>query len=153
MSLPSSLFGESREIPETDEIDYGDPLSELLFDITEGLNALVQRIGTTNYVRHEGTPTGETFTAAQVLSVTKPLHVGAGTPGAVTITLANGTHRGQLARIMCTHATNTITIVNSGNMLMRSDVTLELGESILLMWIGTGVTGISNKWVELSRST
>ena len=94
----------------------------------------------------------ETYTAAQVLTVTKSLHVGEGTPGAVTITLANGVD-GRVFRLMGTDDVNTITVLNSGNMLLRSDVTLGLGDSILLMFILGGVTGIVNKWVELSRST
>ena len=151
MSVSKTLFGVTRTIPETDEVDWGDPTTDLLADICDALATFYHVIGA-NYLTRLGDPVSETFTAAQVLTVTKPLHIGEGASVAVTITLANGTVDGHVVRIMSTDSTKTITILNSGNMLMRSDVTLENGESIELMWISSS-GGITSKWVELSRST
>lgn len=150
MSISKTLFGVTHAIPETDEIDWGDPLTTLLEIICSALEATLSQVGD-NFLQKIDPTTSETFTAAQVLTVTKSLHVGAGTPGAVTITLATGLD-GRVVRIMGTSDANTITIANSGNCILRSDVTLGLGDSILLLFIATGVSGISNKWVELSRS-
>lgn len=151
MSVEKSLFGITREIPETDEIDYGDATTDLLADITDCLNPLFERIGLSIVLLETEPAAVEILANNAILQPTKPVHMVVGTPGAVTITLSvtGNLSIGQRLRIIGTDDTKTVTINNSGNVILRSNVTLGLGDNILLMFN----SALGSKWVELSRST
>jgi len=61
--------------------------------------------------------------------------------------LSNGTQDGELAIIIGASGTNTITILDSGNVDIRGPITLGLNQTITLVW-----SSVAAKWIELSRN-
>lgn len=150
MSIPQTLFGVVFTIPEDDEVDWGLQVTTLLVDICKGLN---QVLGLS--INGQGVPilvsTTTTLAAASTLTVTSPTHKVTGTPGAVTLSavtaIANGDVVDQMVLIQGNHAVNSVTILDGANTRLNGNITLFLGQSILLRWDVT-----DSNWWEISRN-
>lgn len=150
MSIVKTLFNISRTIPETDEVDWGDQMTLLLDDICDALDQIcglsagglgVPRLKSSTSV----------LAAAATLTVTTPCHKISGNGGAVTLSgatsIADGDVADQIVLLQGNHATNTVTIQDATNTRLNGNITLAIGDSILLRWDST-----DSNWWEISRS-
>lgn len=152
MSISVTLFGSSRQIPETDEVDWGAETTSLLVDDTKGTEATVTRLDSeTKYAAALGDTVSETFAANATLSAKGGRHRVSSTGGAIvmdtTTAIADGTKDGQELVLEGISDTLTIEIRDAANTKLNGLWVSSDGATIHLAWNST-----RSAWVELSRS-
>jgi len=154
MAISKTLWGTVRSIPQTDEENWGDTLTNLHADTADGLDTITGLAGTTPVPISKSSAlslaAGGTIPSAGG-TVTKAVYYVSGNGGAVTlgsIAIANGSVDGQMVRIIGTSDTNTVTINHGSNTTQNGDITLSADESILFIWKNS-----ASLWKEVNRST
>lgn len=150
MSIAKTLFGTVRQVPERKETGWGAQVTGILDDLIDFANAFGFLFGADSPGMKFSVATS-TLAAAATLTPTATLHRVQGTPGAVTLSaatpIAAGAFNGQLLLLTGAHAANTVTIQTGGNVDLNGDITLGLGQSVMLVWNST-----RSAWEELNRS-
>lgn len=154
MAVSKTLWGTVRNIPQTDEENWGDTLTNLHADTADGLDAISGLAGITPVPIEKSSTlslaAGGTIPAVGG-TVTKAVYYVSGSGGAVTlgsIAIANGSVDGQMVRIIGTSDTNAVTINHGSNTTQNGDITLSADDSILFRWNES-----ASLWKEVNRST
>lgn len=128
-----------------------DKLTMLIQELEDRLSAFVQGEGAGVMVAG----TAQSLVASATLAITEAARQYikvAGNGGAITLDatvgVTAGTVDGQEIRIMGTHATNTVTLPDSGNLNLNGACVLGLYDIIDLVWIDA-----DSMWYEVSRSS
>lgn len=148
MSITKTLFGTSRTIPERKETSWGAQVTGILDDLIDGVEAAVGLSGSTFFVKW--LVATSSLAAAASLTATATIHRVQGDSAARTLDTTTpivAGSNGQLLILMGAHATNTITIEDSGTVDLNGDITLGLGEVLGLIYNTT-----RSKWEECFRS-
>jgi hypothetical protein len=149
MSIPKTLFGETRQVPETEEEDWGPEVTEQLSGTIDGTDNLACLSGANVFPRRRAA--ASTLAAGATLTPTKPVHRVQGTPGVVTLSavtaITDGAEDGQEVRLVGDHAASFVTVPDGANTALNGPVTLELGESLDLAW-----DAAASVWRETGRS-
>lgn len=152
MSIPTTYSGTSYDVPETDEVDWGNTVTSLLVSELLGGNTTECLLPAANQGAHRAIATTSTLAAASGLTQTHARHKVSGTPGAVTLSgttaITDGAFDGQIVIIHGNSASNTVTIPDGANTRMNGNMLLGLGSVIALVW-----DLADSNWVELWRST
>lgn len=150
MSIPKTLLGSARQVPETGETGWGGEGTQILVDLIDSNNIAVQKLASGALVLVFPTATAS-LAAGATLTQTAPIMRVASTGGAVTLSaataIAAGEHDGQQIEIMGTDNTNTVTIPDSGNVDLNGLIVLSDHVAITLEWFDG-----DSKWVERTRS-
>lgn len=148
MSITVSLGATNYIIPETDETDWGEQVTNFLVrtaTMLDGVSALKSTIPVPLMKS-----TTSALAAGATLTPTHPTHRVSGSGSAVTLSastsIANGTYNGELLRLEGDHATNTVTIQDASNVQLRGDITLGLNDTLDLVWDST-----LGDWKETAR--
>lgn len=149
MSVPKTLLGTSRVVPERKETGWGAQVTAILDDLIDVANAVGTLVGSTVLVAFSvGTAS---LAAAATLTQTATLMRIQGDSAARTLStvtpIAAGTTNGQLLILVGAHVANTITIQASGNVRLNGDITLGLGHAVVFFW-NSSLT----LWEEVCRS-
>jgi hypothetical protein len=149
MSIPKTLFGSTRQVPETDEENWGGEVTGQLADLIDGVEKHVVKSGSSFF--SGATVATTTLAAGATLTPTAEIMRVSGNGGAVTLSgttpIANGAKDGQKLVLKGTSNSNTVTILGSStNMLINGDVTLADGDVIEFFWDGS-----ASKWQERHR--
>jgi|SRR5882672_6753165 len=152
MSILTTYSGNAYPVPETDETDWGETVTNLLVSELLGGNTTECVLTTANQGAHRAVATSTTLAAASTMTQTYARHKVSGTPGAVTLSgttaIADGTFDGQILIIQGASASNTVTIQDGANTRMNGNMLLALGSVLTLVW-----DLADSNWVELWRST
>jgi hypothetical protein len=150
MSIAKNYLGVGRNVPETDETDWGAEVTTELVDLLDGCDEAFCRTAALDFLLRSQ-PSSSTLAASATLTQTSPTHLVQGTPGAVTLNtttaIADGEFDGQLLTLIGNHATNTVTIEHDANTNLNGHITLDQYEVLELRWDNT-----NSYWVEKSRS-
>ncbi|MHC4715240.1 MAG: hypothetical protein ACYTAN_18550 [Planctomycetota bacterium] len=149
MSLSQDLFGSTRTIPQTPETDWGAQVTQVLSDIMYALDTSM------NLTSNKGlwTPEGATsaLAADATLTASRVVHLVSGSGGAVTLNattaIADGGKDNQIAILIGTSDSNTVTILDGANTKLNGRVTLGEGEVMIVLW-----RDAASYWVELFRN-
>lgn len=152
MSQNATYSGTTYPIPETDEVDWGETMTNFEVQQALGSNTTSCVLATANQGAHRAVATSTTLAAAATLTQTYARHKVDGSGGAVTLSgttaIADGTFDGQILIIQGASASNTVTIQDGANTRMNGNMLLALGSVLTLVW-----DLADSNWVELWRST
>ena len=151
MSIPKTLLGATRQVPQTGETGWGSEGTQILVDLIDSNNITVQKLSSgalvfvLNVVTAAALAAGATLTpAATVMRVLS-------TGGAVTLSAATAITAGQFdeqhLEVVGTDAVNTVTIPDAGIMDINGLILLGLGTRISLAWDNGAML-----WREKSRN-
>lgn len=147
MAITKTLYGISRQIPETDETGWGLETTNLLVALTNGAEGISLLIGLIAALKLS--PTSTALAGGATLTVTHPQHAIAGSGAPVTLSastaIADGAANGQVLLLRGTSNTNTVTIPHGANTQLNGTCTLGNYDTLLLCWDGAD-------WFELSRT-
>jgi len=148
MSITKTINGTDYEIPERKEKRWGAQGTAYLSALGDAVALLL------------GGPSGSpvlafsvatnTLAASASLTATKPIHRLTGSGGPISldgVTPIVAGVQGQILILTGAHATDFVTILDSGTVDLNGDVTLELGRSIFLIYNSTRAV-----WEELFRT-
>ena len=151
MSQNQAYSGTTFVIPETEEVDWGEQVTDYLVKMARGNNSTSAILISQNIGIHLHLPTVTSVTAAMTLTQTHPRHKVAGDSAARTLSattaIADGSFDGQELVASGNSASNTVTIPDGANTRLNGNITLGLGDSITLIWDST-----DSNWWEISRS-
>lgn len=149
MAFQETLFGTTRNIPATDERNWGAQVTSVLLDLIRSADALGFVVGEEGLLRVEGG--GMLLADGATLSPTKSFHSvsGDGEPATLdgTTAIADGVVNRQVLILVGASDENPVTIPNGANTKLNGSVTLGQGEAIFLMWAQS-----SSYWHEIARS-
>ena len=150
MSQNVTLFGTVYAIPETDERNWGNTMTNFSVNLGNGVDGAIFLTSTGKaLVLEESTTT--TFAAGATLTALTPVHKVEGTSGAVTLdgttAIADGQVDGQMLRLIGTSDTNTVTIDTGANTRMNGQIIITLGDVITFRWDST-----ASEWQEVARN-
>lgn len=150
MSVPKTLYGSTRQIPETDETDWGDEMTALESDQTEGLDEVSWK--STTHKGQKSTSGSATLAAGATITPTRTVMKVQGSGGAVALSavtaIAPGETDGQELILQGDHAANTVSLVDGANVQLNGNITLGQYECLELRWDST-----VGDWIEVGRST
>lgn len=150
MSTAQDLWGTTRQVPVTDEINWGGEVSAQLLALLLGMDETTFQIASGSVVQIAQSA-DSTLAAGATLTQTAAVHLVQGSGGAVTLdgtsAIADGEADGALLRLEGAHATNTVTILDGANTSMNGLVELALGDAISFRW-----SDALSVWQEQSRS-
>lgn len=151
MSLAVDFLDEPRVVPETPEQDWGDEVTNQLFDMLRAGDFAFFVDGSGNLgVRLQSV--ASTLADGATLTPTFPVHRVAGSGGAVTLSaitaITAGTKDGQLLILLGTSNTNTVRVLNGANTLLNGTVILGQGDVLELFWSSSLAL-----WVERGRNS
>jgi hypothetical protein len=150
MSQNVTLFGTVYAIPETDERNWGNTMTNFSVNTGNGVDGglFLTTTGKTLFLEESTTTT---FAAGATLTALTPVHKVAGTSGAVTLdgttAIADGQVDGQMLRLIGTSDTNTVTIDTGANTRMNGQIVITLGDVITYRWDST-----ASEWQEVGRN-
>ena len=149
MPVSKTLAGTVYQIPERNERRWGAQLTAFLSKAADILALLSGGVSGTPVVAWS--TAASTLAAAATLTKSATIHRLTGSGGAVTLNtttpIAAGTVDGEILVLEGAHATNTVTIQESGNVDINGDWTSGLGRMLTLIWNSTRVL-----WVEHTRT-
>ncbi len=150
MPTAKTLYGTSRDVPLTDERDWGNTMTNVVADSIDGLDGISLLLATgKTLLKSEITVT--TFAAAATLTPLTPVHRVSGTSGAVTLdgttAITDGSIDGQWLVLVGNNDTNTVTIDDAANTRMNGQVILTQGDAIFFLWDST-----ASEWQEITRN-
>ena len=150
MSQDVVLFGTTYAIPETDERNWGNTVTNFLVNLGNAADGalFLTTTGKSLFIEESTTTT---FAAGATLTALTPVHKVEGTSGAVTLdattSITDGQVDGQRLTLIGTSDTNTVTINDATNTRMNGQVIITLGDVINFRWDST-----ASEWQELGRS-
>ena len=151
MAVSTPYRGTTYLIPETDEEDWGDTVTNLLVAIATAANLFQFTSAALNPVGKANVGADLTISASGTITWTHNHHVISGDGGAVTVDSTTGIAAGeadrQPLRLIGGHATNTVRIEDAGNTSPNGAVVLGLGHSIDFEWDDD-----NSNWIETGRS-
>ena len=151
MAVSTPYRGTTYLIPETDEEDWGDTVTNLLVAIATAANLFQFTSAALNPVGKESAGADLTIAAAGTITWTHNLHVISGDGGAVTVDSTTGIAAGEAdwqgLTLVGGHATNTVRIEDAGNTSPNGAVVLGLGHMIHFLWDDD-----NSNWLEAWRS-
>lgn len=150
MPLPKILFGTSRDVPLTDERQWGAAVTGILADLIDAVDSLGLLLDTDiGLLRLESATTA--LAAGATLTVTHPVHKVAGSGGAVvldgTTAIADGSIDGQLLTLFGTDDVNTVEVPAAANTQLNGPCILTNGDALEMFWDAT-----LSAWRERNRS-
>jgi len=151
MSYPKTLYGNTVSVPEAGNKNVGVAATAILDDTIDGVDGISMMTSGGN-VTLKATSTTGTLGAGATLTKTHAVHKISGTSGAVTLSattaITNGTVDGEFLRLQGTSATNTVTIQDAANVVLRDgNVTLGLHDVVEFRWDAAVAD-----WIESFRS-
>ncbi len=157
--LPNNTSIQARNAGNTSDINLIESTSSDTIRLSGGLlnilpSTSLVRVGTTaKFVL--GTPSIASVTAGATLSPSASSILVVCSGGAVTLNsttaITAGSESGQLLLLTGTSDTDTVTVPNTGNMYIPSSVTLGRGDTLLIVYYGSG-TGFNAGWRFVSSS-
>ena len=152
MAVSKTLYGSTRNVPETPEENWGAEVTTFLGDMIDGLENVSEKIGAA-FAFVNGTNVNDTSLAAgATITPAGGRHRVAGASGAVTLdgttAIADGTKDNQLLLLEGTDNTNTVTVPDGANTSLPSNVTLADGDVLYLAWNST-----RSAWVQIATTT
>ena len=150
MSTAKTIHGDTVNVPETDEVDWGAEVSAFLITLIEDLEVLCFQDASGNVFNRVKWTTATLADGATLTPDTSGYRL-QGTSGAITLdattAIADGEVDGQVLIIKGSDGTNTVTINDGANTDLNGNVTLGDGDKIYLLWDST-----DSEWGEVSRN-
>lgn len=151
MSIVKTLLGNTRLVAETGETGWGAETTQILVDLIDIAAVSAQALAGGNIVVALPATTATPAAAATVTPTSNNMLIeGSGGPVTLSATtpIAAGEFSGQALRLEGTDATNTVTILDSGNVGLNGPITLGDGTVIEMSWNST-----KTQWIEDSRNS
>jgi hypothetical protein len=150
MSQNVTLFGTTYAIPEVDERNWGNTVTNFLVKVGNGLDGAVF-LTSTDKALTVAEITVSTVADAATFTATTPVHRISGDGGAATLdgttAITDGQVDGQYLEFIGNSDANTVTIDDAANTKMNGQVILTLGDVIRFRWDST-----ASVWQELGRN-
>lgn len=153
MAQNTPLYGTTRSVPETDEENWGQEVTNLHLDQAKGLGGddgiswLISGKGV-----HRATVTNNlTLGAAGTITQASAIHIIAGSAPvtlSATTSISNGVVDGQILYLLGHSGitTNTVTILDASNVVLNGTIVFTAHQGLILRWDAT-----LTDWVELFR--
>lgn len=150
MSLPKTLYGSSRSIPQSGERKWGNTMTQVVADLIDGVDGISLLLASgVALLKLESTTTS--LAAAATLTPTHPIHRIQSTGGVVilsgTTAIADGSVNGQILALHGVSDANAVTIPDGANTLFNGDIFLGNKHSCVLEWDST-----NSAWRDVSRN-
>lgn len=151
MSIPKTLLGALRQVPQTGETGWGSEGTQILVDLIDSNNITVQKLASGSLVFVLNVATAPALAAGATLTPTATVMRVLSTGGLVTLSavtaITAGEYDEQHLEVVGTDAVNRVTIPNAGIMSINGLITLGLGTRISLAWDNGAML-----WREKSRN-
>lgn len=148
MPISVPFLEQTRQIPQTDEENWGDELTDYLVDLAE-LDALIEFAADVLYPKR--TSASSTLASGTTLTPSAPVHLLTGSGGAITLSastaIADGAADGVELLLAGDHAANFVTLLDAANTLLNGPCQLRQHEFLYLRW-----SAAQSAWVEVARS-
>ena len=151
MSQNVTLFGTVYAIPETDERNWGNTMTNFCVNLGNGVdgNIFLTSGGIALLILEPAS--ASTVADAATFTATHPVHRISGDGGAATLdgttAITDGQVDGQVLKLIGNSDTNTITINTGANTALNGQAILGLNDVINLLWDST-----ASVWVEMGRN-
>ncbi len=150
MPIAKTLYGTSRDVPLTDERDWGNTMTNVVSDKIDGLDGISLLLAT-GKVLLKSEITTATIADTATLTPLTTVHRISGTGAAATLdgttAITDGSIDGQWLLLIGNDNTNTVTIDDAANTRLNGQVILTLGDVIILIWDST-----ASEWQEIARN-